>query len=78
MVVKVLQDEVTYKKPNENCDKKLVAKFSNCLLKEEQDFLTKFSFSASNFYGLPKIHKSKIIQEATQVQNSEYIKIYEP
>ena len=81
VVVKILQDEVT----NECCDKKvfkdlekLVAKFSNCLLKEEQDFLTKFSFSTSNFYGLPKVHKSKIIQEAIQVQNSEYIKIYEP
>ena len=75
MVVKILQDEVTYKKSNENCDKKvfkdlekLVAKFSNCLLKEEQDFLTKFSFSTSNFYGLPKVHKSKIIREAIQVK----------
>ena len=85
IVVKILQGEETYKITNENCDKKvfkdlekLVAKFSNCLLKEEQDFLTKFSFSTSNFYGLPKIHKSKIIQEAIQVQNSEYVKIYEP
>ena len=82
MVVKLLQDEVKYKKTNENCDKKvfkdlekLVAKFSNCLLKEEQDFLTKFSFSTSNFYGLPKVHKSEIIEEAMQVQNS---KMYEP
>ena len=85
IVVKILQDEETYKKTNENCDKKvfkdlekLVAKFSNCLLKEEQDFPTKFSFSTSNFYGLPNVQKSKIIQEATQVQNSKYIKIYEP
>ena len=85
MVVKILQDKVTYKKTNEYCDKKLfkdleklIAKFSNCLLKEEQDFLTKFSFSTSNFYGLPKVHKSKIIQEAIQVQNSEYIKVNEP
>ena len=45
--------------------------------KEEQDFLTKFSFSTSNIYGLPKAHKSKIIQDAMQVQNSEHIKIYE-
>ena len=47
MVVKTLQDEVTYKKSNEYCDKKvfkdlekLVAKSSNCLLKEGQEFLT--------------------------------------
>ena len=85
MVVKVLQDEVTYKKTNEYCHKKvfkdlekLVAKLCNCLLKEEQDFLTKFSFSTSILYGLPKSHKSKIIQEAIQAQNSEYIIIYEP
>ena len=85
MVVKILQDEVTYKKTNEYYDQKvfrdlekLAAKFSNCLLKEKQDFLTKFSFSTGNFYGLPKVHKSKIIQEAIQLQNSEYIKIYEP
>ena len=74
-----------HKKTNENCNKKvfknlekLVAKYSNCLLKEEQDSLTKFSFSRSNFYGLPKVHKSNFIQEAIQVQNSEYIKTYEP
>ena len=67
IVVKILQDEETYEKTNEKnqCDKKVfkdlekfVAKFSNCFLKEEQDFLTTFSFSTSNFYGLPKIHKS--------------------
>ena len=29
-------------------------------------------------YGLSKVHKSKITQEAIQAQNSEYIKIYEP
>ena len=74
-----------HKKTNENCNKKVfknlekpVAKYSNCLLKEEQDSLTKFSFSTSNFYGLPKVHKSNFIQEAIQVQNSEYIKTYEP
>ena len=85
IVVKMLQDEETYKKPMKIVTKtvfkdleKLAAKFSNCLLKEEQDFLTKFSFLASNFYGLPKVRKSKIIQEAIQIQNSEYVKIYEP
>ena len=42
-------------------------------IKEGQDFPTKFSFSTSNFYGLPKVHKSKIIQEAIQVQKSKYM-----
>ena len=56
----------------------LTCQIQQLFIKEEQDFLTKFSFLTSNFYGLPKVHKSKIIQEAIQVQNSEYIKIYEP
>ena len=56
----------------------LTCQIQQLFIKEEQDFLTKFSFSTINFYGLPKVHKSKIIQEAIQVQNSEYIKIYEP
>ena len=57
-----------HKKTNENCDKKVfkdlekLVKLDNCLLKEQQDFLTKFSFSTNNFYGLSKVHKSKIIQ----------------
>ena len=42
----------------------LVAKFCNCLVRKEQDFLTKFSSSRSNFYDLAKVHQSKIIQEA--------------
>ena len=70
-----------HKKTNENSDKKNfkdLEKLSNCLLKEEQDFLTTFSFSTRNFYVLPKVHKSKIIQETIQVQNGEYINIYEP
>ena len=57
IVVKILQDEETYKKTNQNCDKKvfkdlekLVSKFSNCLLKKEQDLLIKFSFSTSNLW----------------------------
>ena len=85
MVVKILQDKQTYKNTIQNCDKnffkdleKLVVKFSNCLVKEEKDFLNKLSFSTTNFYSLTKVYKSKIIQEAIQVQNSEYIKIYEP
>ena len=77
--------KVTYEKTNENCNKKVfeelenfVNKFSNYLLKDKQDFLTNFSFSTSNFYDLLKVHKSKLIQEAMQAQNIEYIKIYEP
>ena len=80
MIVKIFQDEVTHtKKSDENCDRKVfkdlenfVDKFSNCLLKEEQDFLTKFSFLASNFHILRRVQKGSI-----QVQNSKYIEIHD-
>ena len=37
--------------------------------------LRKFSSVISNFYGLPKIHKFALIQEATAEQNHEYVKL---
>ena len=36
-----------------------------------------FSYYASNFYGLPKIHKSKLIQNAIKEQQKEYVHIIE-
>ena len=47
-------------------------------IKGRTRFSNQVFISTSNFYVLPKIHKSKIIQEAIKVQNSEYVKIYEP
>ena len=35
-------------------------------------------YEVSNFYGLPKIHKSMIIESAIDIQNSEIIEIFEP
>ena len=46
-------------------------------VKGRTSFLTKFSFSASNFYDFPRVHKFKTIQEGIQVQSREYIKIHE-
>ena len=43
------------------------------MLKDEQDFLTKFSCLTKNFYGVPRANKSEIIPEAIQVHNSEYL-----
>ena len=48
------------------------------LTKTEKLYLTNISFSASHFCGLPKVHKSKQINEGIQQQNNEYIKIHEP
>lgn len=44
----------------------------------EKLYLPNFSFSATDFYGLPKFHKSKQTNEVVQQQNNEYIEINEP
>ena len=48
------------------------------LTKNEKEYLTSFSYTASNFYGLPKIHKSKLLQNAIKEQQEEYVQITEP
>ena len=58
--------------------KELSKKYSKCLFKEEEEYITKFEMKTSNLYGLPKIHKSKLIKDAIEQQNSEYINITDP
>ena len=45
-------------------------KHESLLAKVEKLYLTNISFSTSNFSGLPKIHKSKQINEAPLQQNN--------
>ena len=42
----------------------IIEKYKDNLTKTEKEYLTSFSYYTSNFYGLPKIHKSKLIQNA--------------
>ena len=37
-----------------------------------------FSYNTSNFYGLPNIHKSILIQNTIKEQQKEYVDIIEP
>ena len=46
--------------------------------KNEIDYLTNFEVRTSNFYGLPKIHKSKEIRENIQGNQDTYVKIPRP
>ena len=85
MVMDHLRDTSTYRKTKANCDnkvmaelKRMVTKHEKILTKQEANYLTKFSFTTSNFYGLPKIHKSAIIAETIKIQNSECINVFEP
>ena len=56
----------------------LIRKYKNSFLKQEIDYLTNFQHESSNFYGLPKIHNSKIISKAIKQQDSEYISCLQP
>ena len=38
-------------------------------------FAFRFAWRTSNFYGLPKIHKSKSVKDAVAIQNAEYIRL---
>ena len=79
-----LNDANTYQKIYEKCDNRvmkrtseLTNKYESLLTKAEKLYLTNISLSTSNFYGLPKVHKSKQINEAIQQQNNHNIKIHE-
>ena len=58
--------------------KRLTTRYCNHLTEKETDFLTNFDSKESHIYGLPKIHKSKIISSAIQQQNSEIISTPSP
>ena len=56
----------------------MLFKHSSGLTEKEADFVTNFDYKESCFYGLPKIHKSKIIKNDVVKQNSEYITFENP
>ena len=85
MVYNQLNDHDTYKRVNPGHDKKVmtffkkfVAKYNGNLTDKETDYLMNFKFRKSNSYGLPKVHKSKMIEEQTKLQNKEYVTTLEP
>ena len=85
MIMQHLDHASTYKKLDLNIDmkihknlKKLLHKYSKCFAESEQKFLNEKSFQTSNFYGLPKIHKSKVIEAAIHSQNTEVVEVEEP
>ena len=68
MISDNLNDETTYKMVEANCNAKvmkriasIIEKYKGNLKKNEKEYLTSFSYNTSNFYGLPKLHKSKLI-----------------
>ena len=84
-ILQMLTDRSYYKSiSNSNktaildCIKQLISSNNASLTDHEQKFLLDFDCKTSTFYGLPKIHKSTLIQDACKTQNSEYIEISDP
>ena len=55
-----------------------IENYKSQLTMDEIKYLTEFQHKTSNFYGLPKVHKSKIIANAIKEQNSEEVILPEP
>lgn len=55
--------------------KKFISKYACIFNKHEMDYLSKFDYSSSNLYGLPKLHKSNKIKEICEKTNSDYVHI---
>ena len=83
-VLEMLTDESYYQLAPDNNRKEIFDKINNLiknnknLTKKEIECLTKFDCKTSTFYGLPKIHKSKIIQDICNEQKSECIEVLNP
>ena len=77
-IIKLLKDESYYQSIPDSCAQKTFIKIHNLidqhkdLTNQEMDFLTNFEWETSTFYGLPKIHKSKLIQNVCKEFNTSY------
>ena len=85
MVTQHLQSNVYEREHDRNADTKvmkttenLTEKYSDVLEEHETEYLTEFRPSTSNFYLLPKVHKSKIIANLVEEKSVEYLKIENP
>ena len=58
--------------------KKHIKKYESILKKKEIDYLINLKFTSSQFYYLPKVHKSEIIKNVINNENSEYIQVHCP
>ena len=56
----------------------LCRKYSSELTKDEINYISRFDYKEANFYGLPKIHKSALIKQATKEQKSEVVVLFCP
>ena len=84
-ILNILNEQETYKKLDKNIDniilrkiKKLTDKYSDVLTDNETKYLNDSNHQTSQLYGLPKIHKSKIINDNIKRTNTEYLDVNRP
>ena len=69
-------------KSNKNIHKKgyskYIEKYKSNLTEKERDYLLNFESKTSNFYGLPKIHKCKDINDACSISDKSYVELKAP
>ena len=84
----VIQDHLstdTYQQSDSNSDAKtmdslreLANSHNHCLTNKERDYICNFQWKTSEFYVLPKIHKSESIIAAINVSDSDVINVHNP
>ena len=57
---------------------KYIVKYKSNLTEKERDYLLNFESKTSNFYGLPKIHKCKDINDACSISDKKYVELKAP
>ena len=85
LVQQMLNDQNFYEQSRQYKQQKVLRQlfvllhlYRKCLTEKEMDYLTNFNCKSSNFYGLPKIHKSKTINEICRNSEKTYINIPRP
>nr|XP_022299146.1 uncharacterized protein LOC111107980 [Crassostrea virginica] len=81
----VLENDMYYEKQQAHEPKEvlqelstIIDKYGQTLTTKEKAYLLSFNAKTSNFYGLPKIHKSQIIGDACKIAGSSYISVESP
>ena len=83
-MLEMLANDSFYKMTNDTCSKTTFKKIRNLIklakdiTRHEIAYLLEFDFKSSNFYVLPKIHKSNLIKNKCIETQSEYLELKDP
>ena len=83
-MLEMLGNDTFYKRTDDACSKTTLKKIRNLIslakdmTRHEIAYLLVFDFKSSNFYGLPKIHKSDLIKNKCSEIQSDYLELKDP